>query len=640
MTQAVKYAPMSAKSAKPRLIFPESSAKVGQPLSSADYRAVSPRIACRELIQNSLDAHAASGKGGGATGEECQVTFKTAKVKASDIPDFDAYREALKQAKQSWPNNPTVKRYLSSIKSCATQDEFDVLHVIDNGKGFDEKGLEAVLAEGSPEKQDGSSGSFGIGHLTTFATSGLQYIFYLGKKSDGSMVAAGHAILSSFADEEGTQRSHHGYYVEGYKQTFFAPYEFCYGNLENKGNIPKFLWQEAKKIEGSGSIVAVIGFKGFEDESNTESDEQQISRAIRKAVAENFAMAICSGELTIQVEEADGSRKSVDKSSILDFLSWMALPDTGTREETKNAKITLEEINTFQNFHATDFLSEPFQDCQIFLRNGVATHNVAVCRNGMLITRRHPGLSKNMFDGKKPLNAVILLSGKRQPKTAHDLVKKAETPLHDRIVEKRLDRKEDKEDLRSLLKAIRDWIFKHAKDSGGVSKALDDEILLNTGYAPIARRTATVKPKPDPVDPPPDHPPNGPKPPGPAKPPKPPRPPVEVALVQGRPESTNGKAWSDRYKFRLKPYSDATKIEMEFLVDTGQDPSCDGVIKAQEAIPKEVFGVPADLKDQYKVINGRIKLPDLQKGIPFEFGVVFTASLPDGVSINCRFVQA
>lgn len=58
---------MSEGHTAPRLIFPPASTKVGRPYSIADHWEVSPRVACRELIQNSLDAYAASpSRGGGA----------------------------------------------------------------------------------------------------------------------------------------------------------------------------------------------------------------------------------------------------------------------------------------------------------------------------------------------------------------------------------------------------------------------------------------------------------------------------------------------------------------------------------------------------------------------------------------------
>ncbi len=618
----------------PKLIFPPASTKVGRPYSIADHWEVSPRVACRELIQNSLDAYAASlTKGGGGW---CRVVFKTARLDASDIPEFSRYREVLGRARRSWADNPSVSDYLSSIGEHARDDNVDVLYVIDNGKGFDGRGLEAVLAEGTPDKQDGSSGSFGIGHLTTFGLSGLQYIFYLGKRHDGGMSAAGHAILSSYEDDDGTLCSNHGYFLGEYRPTFKSPYVYC-----DPGDIPPFLLREAEGIDGSGSVVAVLGFKGFRGKSAAGKDSGHLSRLIREAVAENFAIAICSKRLTIEVRADGGAPDQIDQGSIMGFLRWMARPETGTREATREAQLTLDAIESHQSAEADGRLPDRFRDCRIRMRNRSPAHNVSIWRNGMLITRRHRGLSKGMFDGKKPLNAVVLLSGEERPRDAHDLVKKAETPLHDRIQEKRLSTPDEKADLKSLLEDIRRWIARHAEDSGGESAYLEDEIMLDTGSAGAFRessRPSAKVPDDDSDDDNPDEhgrtPGTGGKSEG-----------SETQGARGKravnrrnhaPMRMQGRRLDERYRVRLMPAQSMGRAVLEVVVDTGQDASCLGGIAAADLAVKDASLPAAAPGQECRVHSGKVELAGLKKGSPLLVDLVFDRSLPEDVSIDCR----
>lgn len=489
-----------------------------------------------------------------------------------------------------------------------------------------------MLAEGTPQKQEGSSGSFGIGHLTAFGLSGLQYIFYLGKSEDGNMLAAGHTILSSFEGADGSHCSNHGYYLKDYKQTFSEPFEFC-----DEGSIPGFLLREAEKIKGSGSIVAVLGFNGFRNQSEDEAGNQ-LSKLIREAVAENFAVAICSKNLAIKVLSGGDEPDKIDESSILDFLRWMAKPDTGTMESTREAELTLDAIETWRSRQELGKLETPYGDCEIRLRNGVSNHNVSFWRNGMLITRRHSGMSKGRFDGKKPLNAIILLSGKESPRVAHDLVKKAETPLHDRIETKRLPTRAEQRKMRTLLEQIREWISSNAEESGGESSLLDDEIMLDNGFETVWNETRppNVRKLGEAVeddegedegrgdgD-------------GGDRPPK--NQLVKVSASNILPALMQGKMSADVYRMQIVPQKDCKTAIMEILVDSGRDPSCSGgglTLTEVTVVDVSDSGAPCKVTE-----DGKVVLTELKQDVGRSVDLTFSQSLPEGVSLDCRIGKA
>ena len=455
----------------PQLVFPIASTKVGKPYAMAEHCVVSPDIACRELIQNSLDAHASL-----QNEEPCRVIFKVSRIRTSDIPGYKDYCAALERACASWKSHGSVSTYLASMQAYLNRPETEVLYVIDNGKGFNKRGLEAIMAEGSPDKQEGSTGSFGVGHLTAYGMSGLQYICYASKQRDETLLATGHAILASHDSGDGELRSNNGYYVKGYVPKFEEPFTFC-----EPDQIPPFLRDELESMDSSsGSIIAVLGFNRFrQDIGNKKRRDKELHELIREAVAENFAIAIWANHLEIEVSDMIGGNEltqmlphKVDKNGIEEFLAYMALPETGTKNQTLKAQQTLDAIETYRMPSEFGRLPASFRDCRIYLRNRSRTHSVSIWRNGMLITRKHLGLAKNQFDNKKPFDAVVMLSGKEYPREAHDIVQQAETPMHDRIQERRLPNKAEKETLKKWLVEIRAWITEHAEKSGANRQTL------------------------------------------------------------------------------------------------------------------------------------------------------------------------
>ena len=590
-----------------RLIFPSSSDKIGRPYAIAEHSRASAETACRELIQNALDAHAAR-----ATADEapCAVTFKVEKIKSTEIPGIDEYRETIDRCLKVWKHNESVHPYLANIAKFAKRDEMDVLYVSDNGIGFGEKNLQAVLNEGTPEKVKGSSGSFGIGHLTIFGLSGLQYVFYAGKGADGRTLAAGHALLSSFRGEDSGLYSHQGYYVEDYRNDFFDRFQFCLDK-----NIPKPIRQELNQIEKTGSLVAAYGFNYFRETGDSSELANEMIWQIRNAVANNFALAIISGKLNVTVQHYAKESQSIEPASIVDFLE-KATPD---EPNYRNAQLTLDTIAAFRDDDSMrGNLTGKFQDCKCILKNRTAKHSVSVWRNGMLITRTHRGLSRSRFGGKKFFNCIVLLSGAAKPQPyAHDLIKKSESPLHDRIERQRLEKKDLKE-LANLLEEIRKWILENAADSGGESFDLRDDILLGSGTTTETRvhRRPEVRIDDDGgLD-------------------------EDIPEPGGKGGGGNGGGGSSRgargkltvtsknyvnakvqgkflakgpYRVRFVPHKDIPVGVVNLLIDSGQDLSCTGRIKEQDI---HIHFATAEDGSKIEVKDLSILVYNLKKNVP------------------------
>lgn len=461
---------------EPKLTFPEASVPVGRSYAIAEHGDASAPVAVRELIQNAMDAHAELE---GPSRDACHVSFEVQRIQKKDIPDFDVYQNALDLALEYWSGNKAVARHLNGIKNYTREDEIDLLCVSDTGKGMDATGMDSMLSEGAPEKKSGSSGAFGVGHLTAYGLSGLKYIFYGGKRQGGHIVGAGHALLASFIEQDERLRSDNGYYVKEFKGLFDNLFIYH----DNK-DLPDFLVKKLARIEKSGSVIAILGFNWFKVHSESHEERDKIvQELILEAVAKNFAIAICAGELKVSVKTSNDT-VMIDESSVIEFLQMQI-----DKKSDESASRTIDMIRTYKNPDVYSQLEGEFSDCEIRQRNGTQRHSASIWRNGMLIMERHQGLSRSMFGSKKLLNAVVLFSGRKNPRKSHDLIKNAETPMHDRIQSNRLDSEKEISNLRDLMTAIREWINHNAEETGDETTDLSDEIILSTGSSAQIKRS-------------------------------------------------------------------------------------------------------------------------------------------------------
>ncbi len=515
----------------------------------------------------------------------CRVVFKTSRIKTNDIPGIEEYRDALQHAFSTHSGKPSVIEYLKRLEKFSSHAYSDVLYVTDNGAGFDDQGMEAVLSEGSPHKREGSSGSFGVGHLTTYALSGLQYVFYGSKHKDNVMRAAGHAILSAQnRKDEKHCRSCHGYYLTDHNMNMFNQRQYCKGREE----VPVFLQRELATLENFGSTVCILGFNASKLSGDSET---QIGTSIRKAVAENFAVAINENTLEVVVEE-HGVRTQISARNIKDYLEKTAKSGRSTKDR-KGAMDTQMRISTLVNPSEKGFLPDSFQDCAMYLRNNTDESQVSIWRNGMLITG-NPGLAKKFFATKRPFNALVHLSGQRNPCTAHDLVRKAETTMHNKISSAELNDKKDRKALRNFYVAVREWICKHAEEISSEQHELVDELMTPVGDP--ARYIGKLPEVEFPSDEPDSGPvlipsPNGEKPDKPDKPrkPRPPRPArrrsqADVVVVS---KWRNGK-----YHVQIVSSVNVDRGTLVIVALTGSDPSSLGML-----LPQPVSIVNALLSD-------------------------------------------
>lgn len=117
--------------------------------------------------------------------------------------------------------------------------------------------------------------------------------------------------------------------------------------------------------------------------------------------------------------------------------------------------------------------------------------SIDLCRNGMWITNRLPSKLRDFqFSGLKPFHCVLLLNA--EDGKIHQLVRKAEGPLHNDVVLKRLQPTERKE-LTKAMEAVADKIRAHVPVYSGERFKIPDVLSVNShGIASGGRRTSLV----------------------------------------------------------------------------------------------------------------------------------------------------
>ena len=269
---------------------------------------LNPACIVRELLQNSLDAAR------DAKHEKAIVHFELENRPLTDVPAIESYRKAVLNAirDQSKRSKGKLKAkdkiVVNTIKQCLAKDSIEFISILDNGLGLSQRRMENLLSDGAHDKEtETSTGTVGNGHLSTIPASDLRYILY-GGISEGRRIAAGHAVLASF-EQNDSITGNDGYYVEGFGKGFDKLFDFPSGDGIVQVIGEKLDWIEANSK--SGAAVIIPGFNKFR---NSDAD---LWSTIQEAAACNFLVAITDGHLEItykdHIEDKEGR---LNKSNI------------------------------------------------------------------------------------------------------------------------------------------------------------------------------------------------------------------------------------------------------------------------------------------------------------------------------------
>ena len=463
------------KKQPPALYFKVGGDDAGfTPSGISGFGNIDPYAIVRELLQNSMDAAKEAGR------DITRLRFEIVEHPIADIPGIDDYHIAFNQAErdQTEKNGGKLADQASNvvriISNCLEKESICTLYVMDNGIGLDTERMESLLSDGSSYKADGSTGSFGNGHLTALPASDLRYVLYAGiSGNNADTIAAGHTILASHANREGKAMGKDGYYVSALNDDFFQQYRCPDGN-----DIPAFLTRKFKWIKnrgGTGSIVAIAGFNYFREPLD------DFVNIIKKAAACNFFAAFAEGTIEIEIVLPNGQPTILNGNNIGAYLESNKDEIRRTSSRAFLAGVSAHSAFTTINTTETQIIDTGYGNLTLKLNNNPTARNTRIdlCRNGMWITDNLPKLGANKFNDRPQFHCVILLDAKSGGKL-HDIIRKAEGPLHNSLDRSKNLSRKDQEKLDTAMRLIEDKISELVPPIDTDSFRLDGVFQVNT----------------------------------------------------------------------------------------------------------------------------------------------------------------
>ena len=442
-----------------------------------NFRERSPAAIVRELVQNSLDATQPE--------EKTVVRFVSSRIDTRDVPGIDSYRRAFRKAvdyrrkASDGRLSDQEKMVVESISKALGRREQNVLAVLDNGHGLNRTTMRALLSDGVSTKTGSASGAFGNGHFTVFPTSDLRYVLYGAIHDNGAdrrreWVASGHAILASHSEDRRDRigRSANGFYIADNKGR-----EHIYPTRNRIPPLIRGYLEEIDRRSGSGTAVVVPAFNHFGDR------KEDLYVAVKKAAACNFFVAIHGGRLEIAIDDRIGDASlTIDKENLEVILGEFESEKRGGKDFLSGSKAS----SAYQCLrHGESFRVEvPGGVVQVVLHQRSGRTRVHLCRNGMWITNNDPpsgGIPAfyAAFEDHEPFEALVLVRAADSGRF-HELVRKAEGPMHNRLDISQMSDDERRE-LRKAFKAIKSWIKERVPKISHDSYSPDDFLNFTDG---------------------------------------------------------------------------------------------------------------------------------------------------------------
>lgn len=445
---------------RPDLHFGNSTDRTGfTPAGIAAFSDLRPAAVVRELVQNSLDAAIEAGE------RRAHVRFSRTACAIHDIPGIESYRRAFELAREQQKPAGSARAVVQRIARTLRDDSHDVLCVTDNGSGLDGVRMSALLSDGVSAKGGTAAGSYGNGHSVVVPASNLRYVLYGGLTESGECLGAGQAVLASHCLEgEFLSQSGRGVFVSELKPSEpGVAFTFARDSA-----IPPMVAEAIDRIRyehGHGAAVVVPAFNNFEA-------DLLLRDMVFKAAACSFFRAIHDKELIVEVEDPDGGgrldsntlRGEIEKHRDELRIRGSGAFLSGNRANEAYAALdrgTQHQIRTAQGDVAVHLLVD----------GGLRGHGVGLCRNGMWITDRLPMFS-NHFTDRQPFQALIVL-GSASDSPFYQLVRDAETPLHDKLAPTMMEPAPRKA-LRDAFREIRDGIAELVPEASADVYSPDD----------------------------------------------------------------------------------------------------------------------------------------------------------------------
>lgn len=395
----------------------------------------------REILQNSYDSAINE-----ANRDTAKVKFIIDYIDKSKIPGIIEYEKALESIKkEDLSTKEQEQDILNVIEEQLKTDKIPVLYVIDNGVGFTQKKLVAILSDGISDKDNpnDSGGSYGNGHFSAFNISNLRYILYGAKFEDGTKLCSGQALLRTHK-KNGELKLGTGFLLTTEKSI-----EIENDIFYKDENIPSVVNNQLDSIEKSGAVVGIVGFNFFGNEENLD----KVRNLISSSIIRNFYVAIHENNLEAEIIIQDNTIK-INNETLNDIFIKTE------NEKSTPSYNTAKRFYDMLNYGKKQMIPTKEGEVKIYYQLSNSDTKLAICRNGMWINDAIPSpLNKNNFPSNKNFNALILAQKGTNFST---LIRRIENNSHDNL---RLSRfttdhngKQKREKLSASLKEIKDFL--------------------------------------------------------------------------------------------------------------------------------------------------------------------------------------
>ncbi|MBF2755571.1 MAG: hypothetical protein ISN29_10005 [Gammaproteobacteria bacterium AqS3] len=468
--------------------FPASAIEGFRNSAMAQFSEADPDIIIRELTQNSLDA---------STGRDVtEIRIDIEDLKSGDIPAIESYRAHFESACDFHRAKGSLEQAIDLVhvieESLEEQAELQVLWFSDNGAGLDHDNMERLFGDGAGDKSDaGNAGSFGVGHLTAFPASNLQYVLYGGvfdspdAPGKSKRVVSGHAILAThqmenfegggYTESEREQYGKDGFLVEKInKGGDLLKKRFDFFTQKNKSPVISRKLDLIEDNFGTGAAVGILGFNRF----NRFDTDDEVVRDIQRVIATHFTPIIHDGKMRVSIHVNKKLAGEVTSENLKDILE----PEKGRLRRNRNSvgpagKQVWDVCQTLANVEP-EKISTSLGDVSVCFRQfdfdeEHAGTRVQLYRNGMWIEDSPPKNSPNQFSQRAAFNAVLLPDPRQCPE-ACDLIRASEGPKHTEVSMARVRDKGKKKKLNKFFEEIRDALLERASE-------LEAEII-DTGF--------------------------------------------------------------------------------------------------------------------------------------------------------------
>ena len=398
----------------------------------------------REILQNSYDSAINE-----ANRDTAKIKFIIDYIDKSQIPGITEYEKALEAIKkEDLSKKEQEQDILNVIEEQLRADRIPILYVIDNGIGFTQKKLVAILSDGISDKDNpnDSGGSYGNGHFSAFNISNLRYVLYGAKFEDGSKLCSGQALLRTHKQNENLKLG------TGFLLTNENSIEVENDIFYKNNKIPNIVDTHLSLIEKSGALVGITGFNFFGNEENI----TKVTNLILSSIIRNFYVAIHENDLEVEIITQD-NKIDINNETLNDIFI-----KTQNEKSTPNFN-TAKRFYDMLNYGKKQTIKTLEGEVKIYYQLSNSDTKLALCRNGMWIDEAIPSpLNKGNFPSNKAFNALILAQKRTNFST---LIRRAEGNLHNNI---RLNRfsndkggKEKREKLSFSLREIKDFLVTH-----------------------------------------------------------------------------------------------------------------------------------------------------------------------------------